>query len=139
MARNTALKAWVSFNLGCAATSSGGRKYPEENGGNPIEFPESVTAGVNNNIPQCPLRSDVPLPGAARIPCRAFPAHSPCHSQLALTPAVPGLMAHTAALQFKSRSPQLRAVPGVPVSPVSPRQRSQPSSEPRHSPGQRPS
>lgn len=142
----TALKALVSFNFGCAATSSGGRAQISRGKRGKTQFPESAAAGLNNDIPQCPLRSDLPLPGAARIPCRSFPAHSPCHpgrgqsSRLALTPAVPGLIAHTIAAlaQFKSRSPQLRAVPGVPGPQCHPGRAAElrlPPGQPRHGPG----
>lgn len=77
--------------------------------GNPN--PGSATARPKNNnsiiVCQCPLRSHLPLPGSACIPCRAFPAPSPCHCRRGPS-SQPGFNPVVAAARdlsrFKSRS-----------------------------------
>lgn len=106
----TALKASGKLWLWLCSRSSAGRaRMSRGKRGNPN--PGSATARPKNNnsiiVSQCPLRSHLPLPGSACIPCRAFPAPSPCHcrrgpsSQPGFNPVV------TAARdlsRFKSRS-----------------------------------
>lgn len=107
----TGLEALASFNLGCAAASSGGRARSSRGArGSP------GSPGRPSSVSRCPLRSALlPLPGAARIPrillpltARGIPARpSPLRSRAG---------SHTAALTVQSRSPH----PGIPVWPRQP-------------------
>lgn len=112
----------------------GGRGYPGENGENPI--PAVCYGQPQQQHFPVPFKERSPVPGAACIPCRSFPAHSPCHSSFnpcgAGVTAIPGLMAHTGAAQPGAVQIQVTAVPYSPSGPqwipVPPWQCWQPSS-----------